>query len=205
MYSLPLSLSLIAILFALLPLAFFIMSRWNITPAQAGWNWAGWRTLLQALSWGTLLSLLATVWMRLLLASGNYLAIPTSIKLIDCLWLLLLVPLAEEILFRGVIFAGFRRNWHISWAILLSAMVNLLLFPMQQWLAYSFIAAIVYALAFHLSRSLWAAIIAHMLVSANIILLFLHPHLASRVSWSQIITGALCALLILLISTRWAK
>lgn len=205
MYSLPLSNSIITLLLALIPVALVIMSFWKITKEQAGWYWRGWRTLLPGIGMGVLLALLASGWMRMLLTSGNYLAIPTKISLLDILLLLLLAPVAEEALFRGAVFAGFRRNWHIVWAVMLSALVNLLILPMQQWLAYSFIAAVGYALTFHLSRSLWAAIIAHILVSANLLLLYSQPQFAERYTLPQLLLAALFAAFIIFFSAQRDK
>lgn len=205
MYSLPFSSIIITLLLALIPAALIIKSFWRITAEQAGWRWGGWRTLLQAIGWGALLGILAAGWMRLLLESGNYLAIPVKISFFDSMLLLLLVPVAEEMLFRGTVFAGFSRNWHISWSILLSALVNLLILPMQQWLAFSFIASIGYALAFHFSRSLWAAIIAHMLVSATFLLLFTHPQLVEKLTLSQLVFAAIFSAVIILFSANRDK
>lgn len=75
----------------------------------------------------------------------------------------ILIPIAEELLFRGIVFAEFRRAFKPIVAILLNAAI----FAIYHWnlpqSGYVFIAGIVFASAYYWSESLWFPMILHML------------------------------------------
>lgn len=74
----------------------------------------------------------------------------------------ILIPIAEELLFRGIVFAEFRRAFKPIVAILLNAAI----FAIFHWnlpqSGYVFVAGIVFAAAYHWSESLWLPIVLHM-------------------------------------------
>lgn len=85
----------------------------------------------------------------------------------DAVWLSILsgsilIPIAEELLFRGIVFAEFRRAFKPTVAILLNSAI----FAIFHWnlpqSGYVFIAGIVFAAAYYWSESLWFPIVLHM-------------------------------------------
>jgi membrane protease YdiL (CAAX protease family) len=85
------------------------------------------------------------------------------------------MPVVEEAFLRGAVFGRLQRTWHLFWAVLLSAAFSVVCLPMQAWLAFVFLAGIGYALAFRLSGSLPASIIAHVIVAGSFLLARMHP------------------------------
>ena len=204
MYSIPVPLpNILYLLAGLSGAALVIMWLWRITPAQAGWRWGGWRTPAQALGWGGLLAVIAAAWWRILLEQKSYLPIPLQPAPTDLLVLLLLAPVAEEMLFRGAIFAGLRRGWRLGWALLLSALIAAACSPLHLVLAFTVLAGFGYALAFQLSRSLAAAIGAHMLVALALLVLRMHPRIPLHFSWQQYGFAVITALLLISATAAW--
>lgn len=147
----------------------------KISARQAGWRAGGWRAVLQGVGWGGVLAAASLAWLHFLLRTGRYLPIPVVPAPVDWIMLVLVIPAAEEIFFRGAVFAGLQRSWSLFWAVFLSALVSVLCLPMQRGLAFIFLGAVGYALAFRLSGSLVAPILAHMLVAVVFLLGRIHP------------------------------
>lgn len=182
-----------------------VMALGRVTRMDAGLRWGGWRAVLQALGWGGLLAVAGIAWLRYLLHTGNYLPVPQIPHWSDWLVLVLLLPCVEELLFRGAVFGGLQRAWHLPWALLFSAVIATLCLPMQLWLAYSLLCSIGYALARHLSGSLLAALGAHMLVAVTLVLVRLHPAPIAAYSGLALAKSAGLALLFVSIGSVGAR
>lgn len=147
----------------------------RLSARQAGWRSGGWRAVLQALGWGGLLAAGWLAWLRFLLQTGNTLPVPVTPSALDWALLVLLFPAVEELFFRGVVFANLQRAWSPFWAVFLSALVSMACLSMQRGLAFIFFSSIGYALAFRLSGSLLAPMLAHGLVAALFLFGRMHP------------------------------
>lgn len=96
-----------------------------------------------------------------------------------------LVPIAEEILFRGVLFAALRRqSGPVPAAILSSVLFGLLHYPDM---VFPGMLGLTFSLLYHRTGTLWAPIGAHMLVnSITLGLSFAHGSLTQALSWTAV-------------------
>jgi len=154
----------------------------RVTPAQAGWRVGGWRMLLQAVGWGGVLAIVGIAWLHYLLHISEYQPSPVTPSLLDWLVLVLVAPVIQEIFFRGAVLGGLRRSWHPFWATVLSAALFTVYLPMQQWLAFAFLTGIGYAMAFWLSESVLAPMIANAAVTASLLYARMHPDFAASMT-----------------------
>ena len=104
----------------------------------------------------------------------------------------------EELFFRGAVFGSLQRTWSLFWAIFLSAVFSVVCLPMQRGLAFIFLGGIGYAMAFRLSGSLLAPMLAHMLVAAAFLLGRMHPGAVSVLSTRTLLIAAGVALGVIL-------
>lgn len=82
----------------------------------------------------------------------------------------LLAPVVEELIFRGVIFSGFQRNYKPFWAILFSAML-FAIFHLNPWqLGPTFLLGLLLGLVRYRTGSLLASIFTHALHNGMIFL-----------------------------------
>ena len=112
-----------------------------------------------------------------------------------------LVPFAEEVLFRGVLFTALRRTCGMPPAVLLSAAAFGSLHAERM---FPTILGVLLAWLYHRTGTLWAPVTAHALVNlAGLGLGFDHGRLLHGLSWTQI--GVLIALigLVQLLGGRW--
>jgi membrane protease YdiL (CAAX protease family) len=96
----------------------------------------------------------------------------------------LLVPFAEELYFRGVLYTFCRERWGVSVAALISSLVFAVIHFDILVAAMAFFLGLFCALAYERSRSLWAAILIHAL-SNTIKLVFVYGMLAQnmKIPW----------------------
>ena len=193
---LPFTLYLLA---GMLLLALPAMWVTRLPAAQAGWRAGGWPALVLGLGWGGLLGTGLAAWLRLLLHTGNYLAIPTVVLPVDWAVLALAAPVAEEVFFRGVLFGGLQRNWSPFWAVFLSAVVDTAVHCTQPWIAVHFAVAVGYALAFRQSRTILTPILAHALAVSALLLARLHPQAVQDLPVATLGVAAGGALVLILI------
>ena len=73
----------------------------------------------------------------------------------------LVVPLAEEIVFRGVIFGEFRTFFNPILSAILSAVVFGLLHGVSIHIGYALICGIILALVYHYTKSIWITFMIH--------------------------------------------
>jgi len=74
-----------------------------------------------------------------------------------------LAPLVEELFFRGFLFAGFRQQYGWKKAALLSAMFFALIHMQPTAILPIFLLGLIFAYLYHVSASIWPAILMHML------------------------------------------
>jgi hypothetical protein len=92
---------------------------------------------------------------------------PQGINLQSGLIMLLLAgiaaPFAEELFFRGVLYSSFRERWGIVLAVFLSSFIFAVMHGSLIVGFTAFLLAILLALVFEYSRSLWPAVVIHAL------------------------------------------
>lgn len=91
---------------------------------------------------------------------------PDPANLVALLFLLLVAPLIEELVFRATLF----RAWRVRWSPMLALLVSSLLFgAIHRVPAAAFVTGLTYALLYTRTRSLWAAVLAHSLNNATMV------------------------------------
>jgi membrane protease YdiL (CAAX protease family) len=110
-----------------------------------------------------------------------------------------LVPLCEEVLFRGVLFSALRkRSGPVAAVILSSVLFGVCHFPD---LGMPTLIGLLLAVLYHRTGSLWTAVAAHSVVNlAAMGLAWNHGHVLGRLSWAAI--GGLLAGIALLVLVR---
>lgn len=156
--------------------AVLVMGLARLPAEEGGWAWRNWRTPVLGLGWGGLLAALGLVWFRYLLHAHHYLPVPVAPRPLDWLLVIIALPAAEELFFRGAILGGLQRSWRPFWAIMLSATFSAICLPYTLLQAFVFLTSLGYACAFRSARSLSAPFIAHVLVAAILLLARIHPH-----------------------------
>jgi len=86
-------------------------------------------------------------------------------------------PVAEEIFFRGYLYAGLRARWGLGWAMFASAAIFSLAHLVPGVLPPIFFTGVVLAAVFEGSGSLWPCIVLHSTINA---LAFIAAYLAQR-------------------------
>jgi hypothetical protein len=72
-----------------------------------------------------------------------------------------LVPLGEELIFRGVVF-GWLRRWPLPVAVIVSALIFAVMHGFSVVFPVALVLGIVTALVYHRSGSIWPAVVLHM-------------------------------------------
>ncbi|NLG51555.1 MAG: CPBP family intramembrane metalloprotease [Chloroflexi bacterium] len=75
-------------------------------------------------------------------------------------------PVAEEIFFRGFLYAGMRNRWGVGWGLVVSSVVFALVHVTPGVLPAIFAIGLVLAYLYERTESLWPSIILHALVNA---------------------------------------
>jgi len=97
----------------------------------------------------------------------------------------ILAPIVEELIFRGVIFSGFQRIYSAIWAIFFSALL-FALFHLNPWqLGPTFLLGLLLGFVRLRTGSLLAAIFTHALHNGMIFLSVLHQESYKSVGWLQ--------------------
>ena len=81
--------------------------------------------------------------------------------LISALSTVFFAPIAEEVIFRGLVYTRLRRAMPAALACVLSSLVFGLLHGQLLWIAYAFIMGVVLTLVFERTGTLWASIVVH--------------------------------------------
>ncbi|MCB0193056.1 MAG: CPBP family intramembrane metalloprotease [Anaerolineae bacterium] len=77
----------------------------------------------------------------------------------------IVAPIIEEIFFRGFVFAGLRKQWDWKKAALASAALFAMAHVIPTSILPIFILGIIFAFLYHVSGSVWPAILMHMLTN----------------------------------------
>jgi membrane protease YdiL (CAAX protease family) len=81
-----------------------------------------------------------------------------------------IAPIAEEILFRGVVFSGLRDSWGEGWAIVVSSVLFGVMHLQPLVIVPTAILGVLLAKVFSMTRSLWASIALHSAYNTTIML-----------------------------------
>ncbi|MBC7237882.1 MAG: CPBP family intramembrane metalloprotease [Chloroflexi bacterium] len=173
--------------------AILILPAWLWGPGRYG---GGWRILglRRSLSWGmveaALLGLIVVLAINAAWEMVNrYLDLPGQPDVLSffggglgglCLALLLgggVAPLAEEIFFRGYLYAGLRARWGAGWGMILSAILFSVVHVFPGVLPPIFVMGLLFAWLYERYDSLWPCILLHSAVNS---LAFLFVYLAER-------------------------
>lgn len=76
-------------------------------------------------------------------------------------------PFCEELVFRGMIFGGYKKSGSVFWAIILSSIVFGLMHLNFNQAAYAIVIGVLFSLLVEATGSLWASTIAHMVFNAT--------------------------------------
>lgn len=107
--------------------------------------------------------------------SGLVLQLP---MLLMVLLMGVLGPLSEEMIFRGMVFGGYKRSGNTIKAIILSALLFGLMHMNFNQAAYAIFLGIVMAVLVEATGSLWGSVIFHMTVNIeNVVLMYLSQNL----------------------------
>lgn len=87
--------------------------------------------------------------------------VPVSAALSIIIGICLLIPVWEELIFRGIIYAGLRRKYHILISLILSGVAFACIHIIPILFPYLFVMGVCLALLYEFHRNLWANIIAH--------------------------------------------
>lgn len=91
---------------------------------------------------------------------------PDPASLIELLFLVVVGPLVEELVFRGTLFRAWRASWNPVVALLASSALFAALHPLE---LESFFAAVTFVLLYTRTRSLWANLLAHSLTNGMLV------------------------------------
>ncbi len=86
-------------------------------------------------------------------------------NLVAFLFLVVVGPLVEELVFRATLFRAWRARWNPTVAVLASSVAFAVLHPQK---VESFLSALAYVLLYTRTRSLWASVLAHSLGNATV-------------------------------------
>jgi uncharacterized protein len=86
-------------------------------------------------------------------------------------------PVAEEVFFRGYLYAGARHVWGVAWGAIVSSVVFAVVHVVPGVLPPIFVMALIFVLIYERTRSIWPGIILHGVVNS---LAFIGAFLAER-------------------------
>lgn len=81
--------------------------------------------------------------------------------LISALSTMIFAPIAEEVIFRGLVYTRLRRAIPAALACVLSSLLFGVLHGQLLWIAYAFVMGVVLTIVFERTGTLWANIIVH--------------------------------------------
>jgi len=77
-----------------------------------------------------------------------------------------LVPIAEEVFFRGFLYAGMRERWGTGWALVVSALIFALIHLTPGVLPPLFVIGLLLAYLYERTDSLWPSILLHAVINS---------------------------------------
>lgn len=91
-------------------------------------------------------------------------------------------PFSEEVVFRGIIFRGYKNSGPVVWSVFWSALLFGLMHLNFNQAAYAFALGIMFALLVEATGSLWSSVIAHMLFNMpSVCMIYLSGFLGSDI------------------------
>ena len=90
-------------------------------------------------------------------------------------------PFCEELVFRGIVFGGYRNSVSVFKAVICSALLFGLMHMNFNQAAYAVAIGIMFALVVEATGSLWSSVIAHMLFNApTVFMVYLRPEVSAE-------------------------
>lgn len=86
--------------------------------------------------------------------------------IIRILTLVVMTPIVEEIVFRGLVFSRLKRGMKTPLAVLLSSLIFALMHGQLIWISYTFVVGILFAVIVEKTKSLNASILCHMALNS---------------------------------------
>ncbi|MBE5785541.1 MAG: CPBP family intramembrane metalloprotease [Clostridiales bacterium] len=80
---------------------------------------------------------------------------------LDAVSTVLIAPIAEEVVFRGLVYTRLRRGMPVWAACLLSSLIFALLHGQILWIAYAFVLGVIFATVMERTGTVWSTIIMH--------------------------------------------
>jgi uncharacterized protein len=77
-----------------------------------------------------------------------------------------LTPFIEEVIFRGIIYGGFKKRFGVIASIVMSAFIFAVLHGSLQLMPYFMTAGIAFALVYEYYKTLWASIFVHIVINS---------------------------------------
>lgn len=109
--------------------------------------------------------------------SGDVLQMPFLLMLFQ---IGIFSPFCEELVFRGIIFRGYKNSGPVLWAVFWSALLFGLMHLNFNQAAYAFALGLMFALLVEATGSLWSSVIAHMIFnSQQVCVMYLSDRLMS--------------------------
>jgi len=90
-----------------------------------------------------------------------------------------LAPVAEEVFFRGFLYAGMRSRWGVGWALVASSLIFALIHLTPSVLPPLFIMGLLLAYLYERSNSLWPSVLLHAAVNS---IAFIGMYIAARMT-----------------------
>ena len=150
----------VLLLFFYISLVFFVNRKWQIAVVIT-WNWLSWSTIC--------LIFFAIIGFRFgvefpifkLLSTKPALRVPESMSFIIISGALLLAPLLEEVLFRGMILKGLLTNIKPVWAVIFSALIFAVVHSSFPQMGSALFLGIACGIMFYRTASMSCVIIMH--------------------------------------------
>jgi len=163
--------SVFSALFTLVVLAAFFLLRHKNPLREVGFLRTPGRFVFTAMSMAPLLYALVSTAMLLLpehwlSAYNEAVSVVSSTTLLSALSTVILAPLTEEVIFRGLILGRLARAMPGWLAVLLSALVFGLAHGQLVWIAYAFLLGVVFGFIRLRSGSIWPTLLLHILFNA---------------------------------------
>ncbi|MEI6519483.1 MAG: CPBP family intramembrane glutamic endopeptidase, partial [bacterium] len=131
--------------------------------------------VLAGIGWGAIAAFCGIYWMNYLWHSGNLLPHPVVPILSDVLLLIIVIPLIEEFLFRGVVFTWLARYFRTIAVIIIISVLFVITHPDDQLLLLVFVVNIICGVARYFTGSFASSWICRMIYNSTIFLLLTFP------------------------------
>lgn len=114
-----------------------------------------------------------------------------SLTFLDAVSTVLVAPIAEEVVFRGLVYTRLRRGMPVWAACIISSLLFGLLHGQILWIAYAFLLGIIFSIVMERTGTIWATIIMH--VGFNLVGGYLTQYIPESVIIFVVALAALAA------------